>query len=158
MPVSGRAWLTRDPSPRLRRVPPPDLVPREVGERWLKYFREELPTVAFKCSTQQQDRQLGQRRGMAGATRGKGKAGEADGASVGPGSAGGVCLGADTLLQVGWRSARGSRRCGREGGASPCGQAALRGLGAVGWCLFWQEPREGTWGRGRDNRSTVVRV
>jgi nuclear GTP-binding protein len=25
-----------------------------VGEKWLKYFREELPTVAFKCSTQQQ--------------------------------------------------------------------------------------------------------
>lgn len=35
-------------------MPPADLVPREVGERWLKYFREELPTVAFKCSTQQQ--------------------------------------------------------------------------------------------------------
>lgn len=31
-----------------------DLVPREAGERWLKYFREELPTVAFKCSTQHQ--------------------------------------------------------------------------------------------------------
>ncbi|KAG6545473.1 hypothetical protein Mapa_013075 [Marchantia paleacea] len=31
-----------------------DLVPKEVAEKWLKYLREELPTVAFKCSTQQQ--------------------------------------------------------------------------------------------------------
>ncbi|KAL9262606.1 Guanine nucleotide-binding protein-like NSN1-like protein [Drosera capensis] len=31
-----------------------DLVPREAVEKWLKYLREELPTVAFKCSTQQQ--------------------------------------------------------------------------------------------------------
>lgn len=39
-----------------------DLVPREVGEKWLKYFREELPTVAFKCSTQQQSDRLGRRK------------------------------------------------------------------------------------------------
>ena len=39
-----------------------DLVPREVGEKWLKYFREELPTVAFKCSTQQQAEKLGRRK------------------------------------------------------------------------------------------------
>jgi len=38
-----------------------DLVPREVGEQWLKYLREELPTVAFKCSTQHQDKGLAQR-------------------------------------------------------------------------------------------------
>ncbi|KAL9228293.1 hypothetical protein vseg_003887 [Gypsophila vaccaria] len=31
-----------------------DLVPREAAEKWLKYLREELPTVAFKCSTQEQ--------------------------------------------------------------------------------------------------------
>lgn len=31
-----------------------DLVPREVAEAWLTYLREELPTVAFKCSTQKQ--------------------------------------------------------------------------------------------------------
>ncbi|KHN13186.1 Guanine nucleotide-binding protein-like 3 like [Glycine soja] len=31
-----------------------DLVPKEALEKWLKYLREELPTVAFKCSTQQQ--------------------------------------------------------------------------------------------------------
>ncbi|KAG0458376.1 hypothetical protein HPP92_023533 [Vanilla planifolia] len=28
-----------------------DLVPREAVEKWLKYFREELPAVAFKCLT-----------------------------------------------------------------------------------------------------------
>lgn len=39
-----------------------DLVPREVGEKWLKYFREELPTVAFKCSTQAQSTNISQRR------------------------------------------------------------------------------------------------
>ena len=33
-----------------------DLVPREVAEAWLTYLREELPTVAFKCSTQKQVR------------------------------------------------------------------------------------------------------
>lgn len=38
-----------------------DLVPREVAEAWLKYLREELPTVAFKCSTQKQASNLGQR-------------------------------------------------------------------------------------------------
>ncbi|KAL9273467.1 Guanine nucleotide-binding protein-like NSN1-like protein, partial [Drosera capensis] len=30
-------------------------------EKWLKYLREELPTVAFKCSTQQQRMNLGWR-------------------------------------------------------------------------------------------------
>lgn len=37
-------------------------MPREVAERWLKYLREELPAVAFKCSTQKQGANLGQRR------------------------------------------------------------------------------------------------
>ncbi|KAJ7961504.1 guanine nucleotide-binding protein-like NSN1 [Quillaja saponaria] len=36
-----------------------DLVPREAVEKWLKYFREELPAVAFKCSTQEQRSNLG---------------------------------------------------------------------------------------------------
>ncbi|KAF5822116.1 putative GTP-binding protein, orthogonal bundle domain superfamily [Helianthus annuus] len=36
-----------------------DLVPREAAEKWLKYLREELPAVAFKCSTQQQKSNLG---------------------------------------------------------------------------------------------------
>ena len=38
------------------------MVPREAGEKWLKYFREELPCVAFKCSTQQQGTGLKQGR------------------------------------------------------------------------------------------------
>ncbi|MQM05004.1 hypothetical protein Taro_037805 [Colocasia esculenta] len=36
-----------------------DLVPREAVEKWLKYLREELPAVAFKCSTQAQRSNLG---------------------------------------------------------------------------------------------------
>ncbi|OWM82883.1 hypothetical protein CDL15_Pgr005283 [Punica granatum] len=36
-----------------------DLVPREAVEKWLKYLREELPAVAFKCSTQEQRSKLG---------------------------------------------------------------------------------------------------
>lgn len=36
-----------------------DLVPREVAESWLKYLKEELPAVAFKCSTQKQSTHLG---------------------------------------------------------------------------------------------------
>ncbi|KAH7669367.1 P-loop containing nucleoside triphosphate hydrolase protein [Dioscorea alata] len=36
-----------------------DLVPREALEKWLNYLREELPTVAFKCSTQEQRSHLG---------------------------------------------------------------------------------------------------
>ncbi|XP_068652378.1 guanine nucleotide-binding protein-like NSN1 [Aristolochia californica] len=36
-----------------------DLVPREAVEKWLKNLREELPAVAFKCSTQLQRSNLG---------------------------------------------------------------------------------------------------
>ncbi|KAL3531128.1 hypothetical protein ACH5RR_010450 [Cinchona calisaya] len=36
-----------------------DLVPQEAAEKWLRYLREELPTVAFKCSTQEQKSNLG---------------------------------------------------------------------------------------------------
>ncbi|PIK49894.1 nucleostemin-like protein [Apostichopus japonicus] len=35
-----------------------DLVPRAIVEQWLKYLRNELPTVAFKASTQTQSRNL----------------------------------------------------------------------------------------------------
>ena len=35
-----------------------DLVPREVVEAWLKYLRNELPTIAFKSSTQVHERFL----------------------------------------------------------------------------------------------------
>ncbi|EXC24184.1 Guanine nucleotide-binding protein-like 3-like protein [Morus notabilis] len=36
-----------------------DLVPREAVQKWLNYLREELPAVAFKCSTQEQRSNLG---------------------------------------------------------------------------------------------------
>ncbi|EGC31276.1 hypothetical protein DICPUDRAFT_82812 [Dictyostelium purpureum] len=37
-----------------------DLVPRENVQMWLKYLRNFYPTLAFKCSTQNQRRNLGQ--------------------------------------------------------------------------------------------------
>ncbi|XP_078683797.1 guanine nucleotide-binding protein-like 3 homolog [Branchiostoma floridae x Branchiostoma belcheri] len=37
-----------------------DLVPREMVEKWLKYLRNEFPTVAFKASTQSQTHNLSQ--------------------------------------------------------------------------------------------------
>ncbi|KAL6968051.1 Guanine nucleotide-binding protein-like nsn1 [Sarracenia purpurea var. burkii] len=36
-----------------------DLVPREAVEKWLNYLREELPAIAFKCSTQEQRSNFG---------------------------------------------------------------------------------------------------
>lgn len=36
-----------------------DLVPPEVAQQWVSYFRREYPTVAFKSSTQQQNSNLG---------------------------------------------------------------------------------------------------
>ncbi len=57
----GRAELTLSPKCNPSAYPyyysthsQADLVPREVAEQWLKYFREELPAVAFKSSTQKQ--------------------------------------------------------------------------------------------------------
>ena len=44
-----------------------DLVPREVLQKWLKYLRSEFPTLAFKCSTQKQARNLSQKRVAKGA-------------------------------------------------------------------------------------------
>ncbi|KAG7494399.1 guanine nucleotide-binding protein3-like 3 [Solea senegalensis] len=35
-----------------------DLVSKEVVEKWIKYLRNEFPTVAFKASTQQQNKNL----------------------------------------------------------------------------------------------------
>ena len=64
-----------------------DLVPREVAEALLKYLLEELPTVAFKCSTQKQASNLGQRHLP--------KASSSDSALQGS-----ECLGASTLLQL----------------------------------------------------------
>merc|ERR1712130_36578 len=37
-----------------------DLVPREIVQGWLKHLRKEFPTIAFKCSTQNQRAHLGQ--------------------------------------------------------------------------------------------------
>ncbi|XP_029463556.1 guanine nucleotide-binding protein-like 3-like protein isoform X2 [Rhinatrema bivittatum] len=39
-----------------------DLVSKEIVEKWLRYLRNEFPTVAFKASTQQQIRNLQQSR------------------------------------------------------------------------------------------------
>ena len=36
-----------------------DLVPKDNVTAWVKYLRRELPTVAMKCSTQQQKHNLG---------------------------------------------------------------------------------------------------
>jgi len=59
-----------------------DLVPKEVAQAWLKYLREELPTVAFKCSTQ------------------KGSVSTRSGSSETFDGSSADCLGAETLLQV----------------------------------------------------------
>ena len=67
-----------------------DLVPKEVTEKWLKYLRQELPTVAFKCSTGGKEDKKGARGGGRGG-RGSGGEGGADAGSV---------LGADTLVQL----------------------------------------------------------
>ncbi|XP_027927631.1 guanine nucleotide-binding protein-like NSN1 [Vigna unguiculata] len=64
-----------------------DLVPKEALEKWLKYLREELPTVAFKCSTQQQRLNLAWRKSTK-------KAKSSDILQLSD------CLGADTLLKL----------------------------------------------------------
>ncbi len=83
-------------------------MPREVAERWLKYLREELPTVAFRCSTQRQAVNLTQRSmpvGKGAAAKRAAAAAKADGREAGKGSGRGAlnssaCLGAETLLQL----------------------------------------------------------
>ena len=42
--IIGCSWVPLHP-------PPPDLVPREVVEAWLRYFRNEYPCIAFKAAT-----------------------------------------------------------------------------------------------------------
>lgn len=75
---------------------PSDLVPREAVEKWLKYLREELPTVAFKCSTQEQKSNLGWKSGLKGGKGGK--------ASTSGNSSNLLqtsdCLGAETLIKL----------------------------------------------------------
>lgn len=39
-----------------------DLVPRDILDKWLKYLRRSTPSVAFKASTQMQNRKLGQKK------------------------------------------------------------------------------------------------
>ena len=36
-----------------------DLIPRDNLDKWLKYLRNEFPTIAFRCSTQNQRDRLG---------------------------------------------------------------------------------------------------
>ncbi|KAJ1432425.1 P-loop containing nucleoside triphosphate hydrolase, partial [Sesbania bispinosa] len=67
-------------------APTLDLVPREAVEKWLKYLREELPTVAFKCSTQQQRSNLGWKSSKAAKSSNVLQLSD--------------CLGADTLLKL----------------------------------------------------------
>ncbi|XP_049407218.1 guanine nucleotide-binding protein-like NSN1 [Solanum stenotomum] len=66
-----------------------DLIPREAAEKWLKYLREELPTVAFKCSTQEQKSNLGW---MPSSKAGKSKTSNLLQTSD--------CLGAETLIKL----------------------------------------------------------
>ncbi|KAL8129293.1 hypothetical protein V2J09_018448 [Rumex salicifolius] len=63
-----------------------DLVPREAAEKWLKYLREELPAIAFKCSTQQQKSNLGWKSSKAATTSNILQTSD--------------CLGAETLIKL----------------------------------------------------------
>lgn len=63
-----------------------DLVPREAVEKWLKYLREELPAVAFKCSTQEQKSNLGWKSSKKAKTTNLLQTSD--------------CLGADTLIKL----------------------------------------------------------
>ncbi|CAL9088925.1 unnamed protein product [Musa textilis] len=66
-----------------------DLVPREAVEKWLTYLREELPAVAFKCSTQEQRSNLGWKSSkLSKAAKPSNVLQTSD------------CLGADTLLKL----------------------------------------------------------
>ncbi|RKP37495.1 P-loop containing nucleoside triphosphate hydrolase protein, partial [Dimargaris cristalligena] len=63
-----------------------DLVPRENVEAWLKYLRNEFPTIAFKASTQNQRTRLGQANANTANSDQQVQKSE--------------CLGADTLIQL----------------------------------------------------------
>jgi len=64
-----------------------DLVPKDNVTAWVKYLRRELPTVAMKCSTQQQKFNLGRSK--------------ASGMNAGGDQSGGSeCIGGEQLLQV----------------------------------------------------------
>ncbi|KAL1565180.1 Guanine nucleotide-binding protein-like nsn1 [Salvia divinorum] len=72
-----------------------DLVPREAAEKWLKYLREELPAVAFKCSTQEQKSNLGWKSAPKAGKGGKKKPGKASNLLQTS-----DCLGAETLIKL----------------------------------------------------------
>ncbi|ONM06819.1 Guanine nucleotide-binding protein-like NSN1 [Zea mays] len=63
-----------------------DLVPKEAVEKWLTYLREEMPTVAFKCNTQEQRTKLGW------------KSSKLDKTNIIPQSS--DCLGAENLIRL----------------------------------------------------------
>ncbi|KAG7014456.1 Guanine nucleotide-binding protein-like NSN1 [Cucurbita argyrosperma subsp. argyrosperma] len=65
-----------------------DLVPREAVEKWLNYMREELPAVAFKCSTQEQRSNLGWKSSKTSKTKTSNLLQRSD------------CLGAETLIKL----------------------------------------------------------
>ncbi|XP_015279096.1 PREDICTED: guanine nucleotide-binding protein-like 3-like protein isoform X2 [Gekko japonicus] len=64
-----------------------DLVSKEIVAKWLKYLRNEFPTVAFKASTQQQSRNL--QRSRVPVTHASGDL-----------LSSGACVGADCLMKV----------------------------------------------------------
>ncbi|XP_077185714.1 guanine nucleotide-binding protein-like 3-like protein isoform X2 [Paroedura picta] len=64
-----------------------DLVSKEIVAKWLKYLRNEFPTVAFKASTQQQSRNL---------QRSRVPVAHASGDLL----SSGACVGADCLMKV----------------------------------------------------------
>lgn len=64
-----------------------DLVPRQIVDHWLKYLRNEFPTIAFKASTQNQRQNLHQSKVSLSLASGDLLATSA-------------CLGADTLLKL----------------------------------------------------------
>jgi len=64
-----------------------DLVPKHIVEGWIKYLRNEQPTIAFKCSLQKQKKNISQKMvSFNDATQDQLSRKE--------------CLGADTLLQL----------------------------------------------------------
>lgn len=73
-----------------------DLVPKQVAERWLTELRKEYPTVAFRASTQEQKANLGRANKDSIALGAASTGDEGTYGSVGDG----VCVGADTLLQL----------------------------------------------------------
>ncbi|GJP33316.1 hypothetical protein CLOM_g17862 [Closterium sp. NIES-68] len=83
-----------------------DLVPKDVVQRWLTYFRRELPAVAFKASTQaqrshlarSQRKQADPNRAAAGPQSLLPAAAGEEGGEVG--AEGSECFGADTLIQL----------------------------------------------------------